>query len=161
MSGLHTVQTKELVAGGAFEIDYQIWLNATPERVFTALTDEVNHWWPHTYKDDPLRIVIEPFVGGRFWEQFDESGRGVLYANVEVFDPPTTLRFRGAIGMNRAIQVVFTITLEAQDGGTVLRELTHVAGEVSERLQQGMTKGTEEEYAVHLRAWLEQGVSIR
>src|SRR5690606_363704 len=107
MGGLEIVESRMPEAGSAFEIDYQIWLNADPARVFRALTEEVHQWWPHTYSENPHRIVVEGFVGGRFWEQFDDSGRGVLYAHVEVWDPPTTLRFRGAVGMGRAVNVVF------------------------------------------------------
>lgn len=146
---------------GSFSLDYRVLLKASPERVFQALTEEVHHWWPHTYRDNPRSIVLEPQVGGRFMELWDSQGRGVLLGQVEIFDPPTTLRVRGAIGMNLAVDVVYTITLSEQDGGTLLHEAARVSGETSERLREGMRKGTETEYGEHLRAWVEQGIALR
>jgi uncharacterized protein YndB with AHSA1/START domain len=147
--------------GGGFTINYEVLIAAPPERVFAGLTDEVHQWWPHTITERPHLVAVEKFIGGRFYEQFDADGRGALYAIVEIYHPPSLLRFRGSIAMDLAVQVVFTLRLEAHEGGTRLTEETHVAGETSAQLREGMTRGTEEEYGVHLRAWLEQGIAIR
>lgn len=167
-------QTNQLVDGqvpgicsaldteGGFALDYSLRLEATPERVFTALTAEAGRWWPHTYKQEPQAVVLEAWLGGRFMEQWDAEGSGVVYGHVEVYDPPRTLRIRGSVGMNLAVNVMWTVTLEAAaDGGTLLREQARISGETSARLREGMRKGTEDEYGVHLRNWLEQGVALR
>jgi len=146
---------------GSFSLDYRVRLNAPPERVFKALTDEVQQWWPHTYNDNPAAIVLEPQLGGRFMELWDSEGRGVLLGRVEIFDPPKVLRVRGSIGMNLAVDVVYTVTLEEMEGGTLLHEAARISGEVSERLKSGMRNGTESESGVHLRNWVERGESIR
>jgi hypothetical protein len=107
-------------------------------------------------------VVLEPQLGGRFMELWDKAGAGVVYGHVEIYDPPRTLRIRGSVGMNLAVNVMWTLTLEVTaSGGTLLRELARVSGETSERLREGMRKGTEDEYGVHLRNWLEQGIALR
>ncbi len=145
---------------GGFSLDYSIRLEAPRERVFTALTDEIHHWWPHTFNDKPYRIILEPQIGGRFMEHFDESGRGVLYGLVEIFDPPAMLRIRGSVGMGRAVNVFWTVTLKEEDGSTLLREQCRVSGDTSAGLREGMRRGTEAEYET-LRQWIEAGTAIR
>jgi hypothetical protein len=169
-SALHTIEPasadelgvcQATESSGGFVLDYRIHYAALPERVFAALTSEVGRWWPHTWKDDALAVVLEPRLGGSFMELWDEAGAGVVYGHVEVYDPPRCLRIRGSVGMNLAVNVMWTVTLEAQAGGTLLRELARISGETSPRLMEGMRRGTEEEYGVHLRAWLEQGTALR
>jgi len=166
-------QTKQLVqdyelevctatdTNGGFALDYRIELAAPPERVFAALTSEIGRWWPHTWRADAQAVVLEPQLGGRFMELWDDAGAGVVYGHVEVYAPPHTLRIRGSVGMNLAVNVMWTITLEERNGTTMLREVARVSGETTERLKAGMRKGTEEEYGVHLRNWLAAGTALR
>ncbi|MCC7477269.1 SRPBCC domain-containing protein [bacterium] len=145
---------------GGFELDYSLRLAAPRERVFAAMTDEVHHWWPHTVREQPHRIVLESQIGGRFMELFDEQGRGVLYGLVEIFDPPAMLRIRGSVGMGRAVNLQWTVTLSDEGGSTLLREQCRVSGDISDTLREGMRKGTETEYEA-LRQWIEAGTAIR
>ena len=148
------------VTDGGFELDYSIQINATRQRVFDALTTDVHRWWPHTVSETPHQIVLEPQIGGRFMELFDDAGRGVLYGVVEIYDPPATLRIRGSVGMGRAVNLFWTITLEDTGGGCRVREQCRASGDTTERLMEGMRRGTEEEYEV-LRRWVEEGVAVR
>lgn len=145
---------------GGFELDYSIRLQAPRERVYQALTEEIHRWWPHTTREQPHRIVLEPQIGGRFMELYDDSGRGVLYGVVEIYDPPATLRIRGSVGMGRAVNLFWTVTLKDENGASLLREQCRVSGDTNERLREGMRRGTEEEYEV-LKRWVEEGVALR
>lgn len=147
--------------GGGFEFEYAIVLKAAPERVFTALTDEVGRWWPHTHYASPHSIVLEPQIGGRFMELRDAAGHGVLYGHVEIYDPPHTLRIRGTVCMEVAANMLWTLRLAEHAGGTLLTESCRISGQVSERMRAGVCKGTEAEYGVHLRNWLERGEALR
>jgi uncharacterized protein YndB with AHSA1/START domain len=149
-----------LAANGAVTLDYSIQLAASPERVFAALTTEVERWWPHTMRERPHGIVLEPQLGGRFMELWDANGSGALYGHVEIYEPPRLLRIRGSVGMALAVNVMWTVSLAESAGGTLLREVAHISGEVSDRLAEGMRGGTETEYQA-LRAWLEQGTALR
>jgi uncharacterized protein YndB with AHSA1/START domain len=64
----------------AFELTAQIEIDAPAEMVWRSLTEDIGSWWPHSFSDDP-KITLEPWVGGRFLEEFGDGG-GALYAVV-------------------------------------------------------------------------------
>lgn len=142
---------------GKFRIDYEVFIKAPVERTFKALIEDVAGYWSHTWSENPHSIVLEPRIGGRFYEQFDESGSGVLYGTVEMILPPYRLRYSGNVGMLKAVHFIFDIELQEMDGGTLLRETTLAFGDVNEKMTANMTKGSEEVYGVNLKQLLEQG----
>lgn len=165
MDGTQTVGRQDGVCSATdfeqgFELDYGIVLSASPERVFRALTDEVHRWWPHTMRENPHRIVLEPQIGGRFMELYDEQGSGALYGLVEIYEPPTTLRIRGSVGMGLAVNLLWTVTLTPAGEGCRVRELCRVSGDTSQRMREGMRRGTEAEYEI-LKRWVETGEALR
>ena len=154
-SATHSV----LSATGSFRIDYEVFINAPVEHTFRALIEDVASYWSHTWSENPHGIVLEPRVGGRFFEQFDEAGNGVLYGTVDMILPPYRLRYSGNVGMLKAVHFVFDIELQDQDGGTLLKETTLAAGDVSEKMIASMKRGSAEVYAVNLKGLLENGQS--
>jgi hypothetical protein len=146
-----------LSEAGKFRIDYEVFIKAPVERTFKALIEDVASYWSHTWSENPHSIVLEPRIGGRFYEQFDESGSGVLYGTVEMILPPWRLRYSGNVGMLKAVHFIFDIELCAQDGGTLLKETTLAAGDVSEKMIANMLKGSEDVYGVNLKRLLEGG----
>lgn len=158
---MDAVLQPELVPSRTFSLEYELQLSASPERVFAALTDEVGRWWPHCWGPAPHAVTLEPFPGGRFYEQTTADGFGTLYGIVERFEPPYVLQYRGSMGMGKAVQFVFSIELKAQAGGTLLKEWTHAVGAVSEKMRDGFLRGSANAYAVHMKDWIEQGVSLR
>ena len=100
---------------------------ASPESVWQVLTTGIGDWWPHSFTDDPFRIALEPTIGGRFYEQFDESGAGALYAHVTYLEPgrggttvPTSASLVGALSAE-------TVETYRTGGEEILKALrTHV-----------------------------------
>ncbi len=52
---------------------------ASVEVVWRSLVGDVGAWWPHSFSEEP-KISMEPWVGGRFMEEWD--GGSALYALV-------------------------------------------------------------------------------
>lgn len=158
---LTTGQVEPRDLPGGLEYVYSCKLRAPVERVFQALTTEVMQWWPHTCSQQPHAIVLEPRIGGLFFELFDSQGAGALYGHVEIYEPPVRLRIRGPMAMGHAINMVYTIKLEECPEGTLLSEHVRASGAYPERFKDGVTRGSVAEYGTHLRNWIEQGKAIR
>lgn len=70
-----------------------IFVNASREHAFDVFTSGIGQWWPKTHhigKSDLDRPVIEPKVGGR-WYEVAVDGSQCEVGQVLVFDPPARL----------------------------------------------------------------------
>ena len=81
----------------------------------------------------------------------------MLYGTVEMILPPYRLRYSGNVGMLKAVHFIFDLELEEKDGGTLLREVTLAAGDVSQKMIANMLAGSAEVYEGKLKALLEGG----
>jgi DNA-binding MarR family transcriptional regulator len=71
-----------------------ILVSASAERAFQVFTEEVSTWWPlstsHIGRVDAKSAVIEPFVGGRWFER-GVDGSECDWGRVRAWDPPRRL----------------------------------------------------------------------
>jgi uncharacterized protein YndB with AHSA1/START domain len=124
--------TKELKTG-AFQIQQEIVLPASPDAVYDTITGDISGWWDHSFAQHPKRLFIEAKPGGGFWEIFDDAGNGVLHATVIVADRGKRLRFRGPLGFSgQAVDVVTTYDLSPDPAGTKLQLTCNVSGQMEE-----------------------------
>lgn len=68
------------------KIEAEIAIDAPPEKVFEAVTTGLGNWFPFASRKD-AKVVYEPKVGGLIYEDWG-SGKGLVYARVEEYDPP-------------------------------------------------------------------------
>jgi uncharacterized protein YndB with AHSA1/START domain len=75
-------------------IQKTIVVAVSAERAFQVFTAEMSTWWPlatdHIGKADAKSVVIEPFVGGRWFER-GVDGSECDWGRVRTWDPPRRL----------------------------------------------------------------------
>ena len=117
-----------------------------PQRAFDLFTADMASWWPadHHIGETPIKeIVIEPFVGGR-WYTRHEGGEETSTGFVTAYDAPRGLTVTWQIGADWAYHDDLVTTLELRftptDDGRTLVELEHrdldAYGEAAEQMQE-------------------------
>ena len=104
---------------------------APPARAFAIFTGQMGRWWPRgdTVAAQPhADIVIEPHVGGRWFER-DDAGAETPWGHVLVWDPPARLVLAWQLdGEHRFDPELITeveITFHPVDGGGTEVRLEH------------------------------------
>ena len=71
-----------------------VQVRAAPEVAWRAFTQKMGSWWPLTNykigKAQAVDAVIEPFVGGRWYEQGDDGSK-CQWGTVLAWEPPSRL----------------------------------------------------------------------
>lgn len=121
------------VAG--FTLTDTVTYTVPPDVVFEGLTGDITGWWDHSFSGKPKAMVIEPKPGGKFYEVMDDQGNGVVHATVIYVEKNKVIRMEGPLGLSgRAVQMVTTITLEADGTGTRLIREANIQGQIDEKL---------------------------
>lgn len=117
------------------EIELELRVDAPIERVFKALTEELDAWWPHRFKpDSTVHAEVEP--GGKIRECFKEGG-GALYGEFLYMDAPYKIGSGGSSCLCRGYAAYTMDNLErTEDGGTLIKRKFQVWGSVSDDAEQ-------------------------
>jgi hypothetical protein len=114
-----------------------VTVHATPEKAFEVFTARFGDWWPlathHTGEEDAVTAVLEPEVGGRWYER-GASGTESMWGYVTAWEPPTRLvlawhltpEFRFDPDLASEVEVTFV----ANDAATTTVTLEHRGFEV-------------------------------
>jgi uncharacterized protein YndB with AHSA1/START domain len=125
-------ETKELKAG-AFQVQLEVVLPASPEDVYDAATGDISGWWDHSFSAHPKKLYIEAKPGGSFYEIFDDAGNGALHATVIYADRGKRIRFTGPLGLSgQATTLVTTYDFLPDPAGTKMRVTCDVSGEIAD-----------------------------
>lgn len=130
------------VRDDGFVSAFEVEIKAPPKRTFDALWKDVSKWWDpaHTYTDDSENMYFSDLIGfvedlsplvpsdppeGERRPLFDDDllGPFVRHMDIDMVQPPTALRLRGAMGPLQTLAVMGSMTfdLEATEDGTRLR----------------------------------------
>jgi uncharacterized protein YndB with AHSA1/START domain len=124
-------------AGGEVTID------ATPERVWRALTEarELERWFP-------LDARVEPGVGGTIWMSWRNEFAGDM--KILAWEPPRHLRTAWTFHEGDQYAQVTDYTIEAKGGRTVVRAVT--SGFPLDASWDGWVEGTQRGWSFELRS---------
>jgi DNA-binding transcriptional ArsR family regulator/uncharacterized protein YndB with AHSA1/START domain len=142
-------------------IELDVPLQAPPDRVFQALTDEIDAWWSYRVTIDS-HVHLESHVGGHFYEAFNAGG-GALYALVTFVKPGEEIRLNGSMGLaDQAISNLVHFTVQLQQPNSTRLQLTHrFLGRVNAVTVDTFRHSWEELLTQHLKSFVEQGTRYR
>jgi uncharacterized protein YndB with AHSA1/START domain len=142
----------------SFQIEQEILINAPAAKVFQRLVGDVAPWWDHGFSESPKAIVLEPKVGGRFYEEFGGAeGDGALYCTVMQVETGKKLVLQGPMGMRGAVFGNIAFELVEKGGATTLKLSHHAIGEVTEEHKKNYTSGWRELLGTRLKNLVETG----
>jgi uncharacterized protein YndB with AHSA1/START domain len=119
----------ESTAAG-FLVRHEVTIDAAPDKVYRALTDDVGKWWnpDHTYSGDAANLTIDARPGGCFCEKLPNGG-GVEHMGVAYVAPGQVLRLRGALGPLQGSGLAGSMTWKLAPSASATRlELTYSVG---------------------------------
>ncbi len=107
-----------------------IAVNASPSRAFEVFASRMIRWWrpEHHIGLSPMKeLVLEPRVGGR-WYEVDEDGGVCEWGKVVAFEPPSRLVLAWQLNQDWKYDANFFTELEVRfiaDGAMTRVELEH------------------------------------
>jgi uncharacterized protein YndB with AHSA1/START domain len=144
----------EEVEAGVISLAYETTLPVTPEKVFEAIVFHINHWW-FGRNLDGSKIVFEPKLGGRFYEEAPDERAGVLLATITCLRPNEEIRLLGPMdAVAEAAISVICINLTAQGDKTHLYLTHRTAGEVDASLIPYYISRWQERLGQNLKSFL-------
>ncbi len=160
-------RTAQAQGGQAWESELAISLEfaiaAPPERIFVALTEELDAWWGSSYLTAGAdAMVIEPWVGGRMYETFGDRG-GALWAWVTAVERDRLLRLDGPMGLPQPVSGSANITIRADEtrpGGSIVGATHRALGRLFPGMSASHRQGWTDLLDVRLRAWVEKGTRL-
>lgn len=113
-----------------FSISEAATIAASPDKVYTALTD-IGHWWSsgHTFSRDAKNMHMDARAGGCWCETLPDGG-SVLHMTVVYAAPGKLLRLRGALGPFQAtgMEGVLTFALKPNGSSTDVTVTSDIGG---------------------------------
>ena len=118
------------------DIQFKVDIKATPQRVWQALVEEANSWWPSRYYlgEAPRGFVLEGRVGGRVYEDWG-GGQGLLWSTVIAVQHGKLLQIVGDAAPENGgpCRTISTFVLQPDGDATVIRFRNSTTGKVDEK----------------------------
>lgn len=140
-----------------FKLEQEIVIEGSRERVFEALTKEVESWWQYRLapQGTASKLSLSPELGGQFLETWGDN-QGALWGTVYYVNAPEEIRLQGHLGMRGAVNSSYIYRLEKQGDHTVLK-LTHTAsGYIEDGWKESHEHGWKELLGKFLKEYVEK-----
>ncbi len=118
------------------QIELSITIPVSLEESWRIFTTEIDAWWHTDFyaTSNHLRIVLEPIVGGRLYEDTG-NGSGLLWYTVISIDPPHTITLSGNLAPpygGPALSLLYIRFEPIDEKNTVMHIVDSIIGTVGE-----------------------------
>ena len=139
------------------QYEFEVDIDATPSRVWRALTDQLSSWWLpefHVLGQDSI-VTLEPFPGGRLFEQSDS--KGLLWYTVLVVSTNESLSLAGYCTpeWGGPCTTILTLKFVETEKGTRLIVSDALYGRVEEKQVESLRAGWQQLFDDGLRKFVE------
>jgi DNA-binding transcriptional ArsR family regulator len=140
----------------AVDVALDVVIAGSRHDVFASITERIGEWWGYPALDKRATgLSLEPSLGGRFVEQWGDSG-GQLLATVTGLEPDRHVCLTGPFHFGLALgDAIFE--LEDDPGGTLVRFSFRAVGAIEPAVIEGIESGWTTLVASRLRAFVETG----
>jgi DNA-binding transcriptional ArsR family regulator/uncharacterized protein YndB with AHSA1/START domain len=139
----------------SFKIEQEIKIEGSREKVFEALTTNINQWWAYRLCGQESVLSLDLKVGGQFIET-TEDGRGALWGVVTYFNAPEEIRLNGLLGMQGAVNSAYSYKLEEAGDSTILKLTHHATGLLDPNWEPSHSEGWKELLGTFLKDYVEK-----
>ena len=148
---------KDMEAGAdkVVKIEQEIRLAAPQEKVFAALTVELDSWWAFRFRPDS-KIIVEPWVGGRCFEDWGD-GQGALFGMIVWYEPPYKFASSNPSAMSKGYSSFDVQTVEPDGDGCIYKKSLTLWGNVPPEVEKMFADGTKAILQKLLREYVEEG----
>ena len=154
--------TSSTSEAGCVQYELEIAINASCERVWKAMFDEVNFWWlPDFHMVGPGSVVtFDPTPGGKGMIEELEGGGGLAWFSVHYHLPQQfTIYLVGHIAPDWGGPATsnLKLALESTDTGCILKVTDAHHGNVSDQTIQSLSTGWTQLFTEGLKEFVENG----
>lgn len=144
----------------SFCIEQEVFIDATREQVFKALTEKSGEWWEFRLapKGVTSQFTFNPIPGGQFIEKWGED-EGAVWGNVYYVNAPEEIRLSGHLGMQGAVNSSYTYRLLEKDGATLLQLSHSASGIIQKNWEQEHSEGWKHLLGTLLKNYVEKNNS--
>jgi DNA-binding transcriptional ArsR family regulator/uncharacterized protein YndB with AHSA1/START domain len=139
----------------SFQLAQDIVINAPRERVWEALTTNIDQWWAFRLGEEGSTMSLEPKVGGQFVERWGDD-EGALWGIVMYVKRPQVLRLNGPLGITTPVNSVYSYELHERGEATLIKLTHHAFGEPGPKWEEAHARGWNELLGKYLKAFVEQ-----
>jgi hypothetical protein len=140
----------------AVDVALDVVIAGSRHDVFASITERIGEWWGYPALDRRATgLSLEPGLGGRFVEQWGDSG-GQLLATVTGLEADRHVCLTGPFHFGLALGDA-TFELEDAPGGTLVRFSFRAMGAIEPAVIEGIESGWTTLVTSRLRAFVETG----
>ena len=145
----------ETRADRVVKVETEVRVEAPPERVFEALTKDLDAWWPFRFRPNG-KMVLECHVGGRCFEDWG-NGAGAFHGTVVWWEPPVKYAAAGPSAMTREFEAHDVATVIADGTGSIYRKSLTLWGAVPDEVERSFRDGSKAILHRFLKEYVEEG----